>query len=353
MSGTSLDGIDVALLRTDGEMVVERGSSATFAYDAVQQRLLQQALGDAVALTDRDARVGNLAEAEQQLTQWHGEAVRRFLKDNGLTARDIDVVGFHGQTVLHRPDNRLTVQLGDGEGLSKALGIEVVFDMRAADVMAGGQGAPLVPAYHRALAKVHPSVFVNIGGVANVTYVGADGELLALDTGPGNALLNDWMMKHRGVAHDEGGAAALSGTVSSRHVERAMAHTFFAQKPPKSLDRNSFAHLDFSGLGFEDGAATLARFTVEAIAMAKRWLPDEPKQWVISGGGRHNVAIMQGLREKLDNVVTAEELNLNGDAVEAEAWAYLAVRSMKGLPLSYPGTTGVSQPLTGGVLAKA
>ncbi len=352
MSGTSLDGIDVALLRTDGEKNVERGPSETFAYDGGQQDLLRQGLRDAVALSDRKARSGVLAELERKLTDWHIIAVQKFLAKNGLSASEIDVVGFHGQTILHRPQQKLTVQLGDGAALAKAVGIQVVYDMRAADMAAGGQGAPLVPAYHRALAKVFPTVFVNIGGVANVTYVGADGELLAFDTGPGNALINDWMMTHRGLELDEGGAAALKGQISLAHLKRAVAHPFFKQKPPKSLDRNSFAALDFTELSFEDGAATLARFSADAIAVSQSWFPAEPLQWVICGGGRHNQAIMQGLREQLTAVVSAEDIKLNGDAMEAEAWAYLAVRSLRGLDITYPGTTGVAQPMTGGVIAR-
>ncbi len=352
MSGTSLDGIDVALLRTDGDKSVERGPSQTFPYDASQVALLRQALADSTGLRSRTARPGVLAEVESALTGWHSAAVQEFLAKNDLSSRDIDVVGFHGQTVLHRPERGLTVQLGDGAALAKALGIQVVHDLRAADVAAGGQGAPLVPAYHRALAHVFPTAFVNVGGVANVTYVGAHGEMLAFDTGPGNALINDWMKRHRDVELDEDGAAALKGKVSSSHLEMAMAHPFFSQKPPKSLDRNSFAALDFSDLGFEDGAATLARFTVEAIIAAQSWFPAKPVQWVICGGGRHNAAIMQGLRAQLTGVVSAEDVELNGDAIEAEAWAYLAVRSLKGLALTYPGTTGIGQAMTGGVTAR-
>jgi anhydro-N-acetylmuramic acid kinase len=353
MSGTSLDGIDVALLRTDGEKIVERGLAETFVYDAKQQELLRKALVDAVGLSDRNARPGGLAEVEAQLTHWHVAAVQSFLAQNKLVATDIDVVGFHGQTILHRPEQKLTVQLGDGSALAKSLGIKVVYDMRAADVAAGGQGAPLVPAYHCALAKAVPAVFVNIGGVANVTFVGEGEDLLAFDTGPGNALLNDWMTKHQGVTHDEGGRIALKGKVSAAHLKTAMNLDFFTKKPPKSLDRNSFAHLDFSDLGFEDGAATLAAFTVESLVRAQDWFPAKPVQWVICGGGRHNGAIMHGLRSKLSGVVSAEEFGLNGDSVEAEAWAYLAVRSRKGLALTYPGTTGVAQPMLGGVWAEA
>ena len=352
MSGTSLDGIDVALLETDGESVVKRGHSATFAYDTAQQALLRQALRDALAIRAREERPGTLVEVEAALTDWHTRAVDSFLSQHGLSDSRIDVIGFHGQTVLHQPEARLTVQLGAGAALAKATGIPVVYDMRAADVAAGGQGAPLVPIYHAALAPVRPCAFVNIGGVANVTFIGSNGDLLAFDTGPGNALINDWMMKHRGLAFDDGGRAGLSGTVSQVHLAAALSHPYFARRPPKSLDRNSFAALDVNDLNFETGAATLAAFTSHSIARAAEWFPEPPKHWIICGGGRHNAAIMQGLSALLPNVTSADVIGLNGDSMEAEAWAYLAVRSMKGLPLTFPGTTGVAVPMTGGVLAK-
>ncbi|MDE2383284.1 MAG: anhydro-N-acetylmuramic acid kinase [Alphaproteobacteria bacterium] len=350
MSGTSLDGIDVALLETDGEGHVQRGPSATYAYDASQQARLRQALQDALEIRARNERPGSLAAAEMALTDWHANAVHSFLQERGLTDSKIDVIGFHGQTVLHRPEQRLTVQLGDGAALARATGIDVVYDMRAADVAAGGQGAPLVPIYHAALAKTRPAAFVNIGGVANVTYVGDD--VLAFDTGPGNALINDWMMKHKGLSFDEGGKTCLSGSVGRLQLASALNHPYFAQKPPKSLDRNAMA-LVLKDFGLADGAATLAAFTAHSIAAAAKWFPKPPKQWVICGGGRHNAAIMQTLRGLLPNVVTAEDLGLNGDSMEAEAWAYLAVRSLRGLPLTFPGTTGVAQPLTGGVRTRA
>jgi anhydro-N-acetylmuramic acid kinase len=352
MSGTSLDGIDVALLETDGEAVVKRGPSTTFAYNIAQQALLRQALQDALAIKVRDERPGKLVEVEVALTDWHAKAVESFLSQQGLSDSKVDVIGFHGQTVLHRPEARLTVQLGGGAALAKATGIPVIYDMRAADVAAGGQGAPLVPIYHAALAPIHPCALVNIGGVGNVTFIGSDGTLLAFDTGPGIALINDWMMKHKGLAFDDGGRACLSGKISHAHLAAALGHPYFAQKPPKSLDRNSFAALNFKDLNFEDGAATFAAFTSHSIARASQWFPEPPKQWIICGGGRHNAAIMQGLTALLPNVTSADAIGLNGDSMEAEAWAYLAVRSLKGLPLTFPGTTGVARPMTGGVLAK-
>ena len=351
MSGTSLDGIDVALIETDGEGVVKRGPSATYAYDEGQQQTLRQALQDAGEINQRSDRPGTLVEVEAKLTAWHADAVQSFLSQHGLSDSNIDVIGFHGQTVLHRPQLHLTVQLGDGQALANTTGIPVVYDMRAADFAAGGQGAPLVPIYHAALATTRPCAFVNIGGVGNVTFIGSGDTLVAFDTGPGNALINDWMRQHKGLAFDEGGKACLSGNISQHHLNISFSHPYFLQKPPKSLDRNSFAKLDFTDLSFEDGAATLAAFTAQSIAKSAAWFAEIPKQWIICGGGRHNAAIMNGLAARLLNVKSADEMHLNGDSIEAEAWAYLAVRSIKGLPISFPGTTGVKAPMIGGITA--
>ena len=351
MSGTSLDGIDVALIKTDGENLVERGPSATYTYDPNQQAMLRQALIDASDITDRQQRPSNLAEVEAMSTKWHINAVQKFLDENNLTHSNIDVIGYHGQTVIHRPDVHLTVQLGDGQALAKATKIQIVYDMRAADVSAGGQGAPLVPVYHRALTKQTPMAFVNIGGVGNVTHVAHDGYLTAFDTGPGNALINDWIKKATGDDYDDSGKVASQGRISVPHLKAALSSEYFVKRPPKSLDRNSFAHLDFQSLSLADGAATLTAFTAHSIAHSAHWFHEPPKAWVICGGGRHNLALMQMLREILPNVQSAEEQGLNGDSLEAEAWAYLAVRSLRGLPITFPGTTGVKQEITGGVLA--
>jgi len=277
------------------------------------------------------------------------------LQGLGLTASEIDLIGFHGQTVLHRPDKGLTVPLGDGALLARRLGTPVVFDLRAADVAAGGQGAPLVPAYHRALAasiETRPVAFINIGGVANVTWIGRGDELLAFDTGPGNALLDDYAMMHTGRPSDVGGKLALAGRVDEGVLAQFLGDSFFEQKPPKSLDRNSFSGLMLDGITPADGAATLVEFTARAIAHSRRWFSEQPKIWIVCGGGRRNPAILNALTRFLPNVRTAEDMGFNGDAMEAEAWAYLAVRSLRGLALSYPETTRVPFAMTGGVLAR-
>ena len=355
MSGTSLDGIDVALVKTDGESRIERGPARTFAYDADQRQALASALREAVQLKTREERPAGLADVEQALTEWHAAAVQKFREELGLSASDVDLIGFHGQTVLHRPERQLTVQLGDGALLADLTGVPVMFDMRAADVAAGGQGAPLVPVYHRALAASiaeRPLAFLNIGGVANVTWIGRDGELLAFDTGPGNALIDDWALRHTGNATDLDGSLALRGRVNESVVAQFLGDSYFEEPPPKSLDRNSFAGIDLTGLAIEDGAATLVAVTARTIALAGGWFPEEPAQWIICGGGRKNPAIMAALRKAIPIIRTAEEAGFDGDAMEAEAWAYLAVRCLLKQPISFPGTTKAPRPLTGGVMEK-
>ena len=357
MSGTSLDGVDVALIETDGERIGAFGPAGYRAYSDSERGLLRQALADAVAMTTRDARPGVLADAEALVTRAHIEAVESFLTAHNLSREAIDVVGFHGQTVLHRPDQKLTVQIGDGNALAKALGVPVVFDLRAADVAAGGQGAPLVPVYHRALVwmlnRAGPTVVVNIGGVSNITYI--DGEILiACDTGPGNALLDDFMLRRTGEAVDRDGRAAAKGRANVEWIARGLSRPFFAERPPKSLDRNDFGALSVYDMMTEDGAATLTAFTAASIAMVAPMLPRIPISWIVVGGGASNPALMRMLAERLAPaaVTRGNDLGWSGDAIEAQAFAYMAVRSLKGLPLTFPGTTGVSAPLVGGVLAK-
>jgi anhydro-N-acetylmuramic acid kinase len=272
--------------------------------------------------------------------------------------QDIDIVGFHGQTVLHRPEKRLTVQIGDAAALAKAIHIPVVHDFRAADVAAGGQGAPFVPVYHRALAqslsREGPVVVANIGGVSNITYIDGQDTLIACDTGPGNALLDDFMFQTTGQGFDIEGRMAAQGTVDEAWVARALELPFFAAPPPKSLDRNDFARLKLGTVAPADGAATLTAFTAAAMARIVPLLPKEPKSWIICGGGARNLTMMRMLREQLAPCVVeaADALGWSGDAIEAQAFGFLAARGLKGLPLSYPATTGVPMPMTGGLIAR-
>ncbi|KSV69992.1 anhydro-N-acetylmuramic acid kinase [Ensifer sp. ENS10] len=357
MSGTSMDGIDVAMLRTDGEDIVERGPSAGFAYDARFRDRLKQGLVDAKTITQRDQRPGALSQLERDLTLRHAEAVKAFLQQNDLSPTAIDVIGFHGQTVLHRPDEALTVQIGDGPLLAGETAIDVVYDMRANDMVHGGQGAPLIPAYHAALARgaaglAAPVVFVNIGGISNLTFIGAGETLVAYDSGPGNALIDQWVEAHAGIPFDQGGMIASEGAVLPDLAERYLANPFFTAKQRRSLDRNDFAPPTGSDAGLADGARTLAHVTAAAILKSAVHLPQRPSTYIICGGGRLNPVIMRDLaalaKEEGAAVLPAEDAGFNGDSMEAEAWAYLAVRSLQGLPLTYPGTTGVRRPVTGG-----
>jgi anhydro-N-acetylmuramic acid kinase len=357
MSGTSLDGIDAALIETDGERVARFGPVGYRPYADGERNLLRRALAAATGLSDRAARPGVLAEAEALVTQAHARAVEDFLKTNGIDRSGVGVIAFHGQTVLHRPARRLTVQIGDGAALARRTGMPVVFDLRAADVAAGGQGAPLVPVFHRALVEnadwLRPVAVLNVGGVANVTYI--DGpDLIACDTGPGNALIDDFMMTRSGAPCDRDGAAAAQGRVHEAWVTAALAHVFFAAPPPKSLDRNAFASLDVSGLSLADGAATLTAFTAAAVAAVVPLLPRPPRAWIVAGGGAHNPTLMRMLAERLAPamVETAQTVGWASDAIEAQAFAFLAVRALNGLPITFPGTTGAPRPMTGGVLVR-
>ena len=344
MSGTSMDGIDVALLRTDGGDRIERGPFRSYPYSPATRRRIEAGLRDAQGIERRTDRPGLLAELEDEITERHAAAVEAFFAETGTRTSEVDLVGFHGQTVLHRPERGLTVQLGKGGVLARALGLRVVHDMRQLDIEAGGQGAPLVPVYHRALASTLEEksaiAFLNIGGIANVTIVGD--ELLAFDCGPGNAMIDDWMVRKAGLPYDDGGRIASEGAIDQAFVARMLAAPFFMKSGPKSLDRNDFTVPNDWNAELSDGARTLARLTAEAVAAHVPLLPDKPAAWIVSGGGARNATIMTDLQELLApaTVRKAEEASLSSDAMEAEAWAYLAVRVAKGRPISEPGTTG-------------
>jgi anhydro-N-acetylmuramic acid kinase len=344
MSGTSLDGIDVAMIETDGRDRVIPGAALTFPYPAHFREKLRSALGG----------VGPVSDVAEQLTRLHAEAVENFLRQN--PGNPVELVGFHGHTILHRPAQRRTWQIGDAALLADLLGLDVVADFRSADVAAGGEGAPLAPLYHAALAAALPKpiAVLNIGGVANVTWIGEGAEIFAFDTGPGNALIDDWVRRHTGAAADLGGALARTGAVSAAHVENFLANPFFGRPPPKSLDRDHFREAVPTGLSLEDGAATLTEMTVAAVAAGTRHFPAPVEQWLVTGGGRHNPAVMEALSCRLGVAVgPVEGVGWHGDALEAQAFAYLAVRSVLGLPLSLPSTTGVPHPTCGGHLFKA
>ncbi|NOT42512.1 MAG: anhydro-N-acetylmuramic acid kinase [Alphaproteobacteria bacterium] len=354
MSGTSMDGIDAAVLETDGERIAAFGATHFEPYGPEMRAKLRAGMERAASWAAGGPLPAELADLERELTQAHARAVDALLRSGGLAARDVDVVGFHGQALAHRPEQRMTLQIGSGPLLAAMSGIDIVNDFRNADVRAGGQGAPLVPIYHAALASDRaPVAVVNIGGVANLTFVGRNGELVAFDTGPGNAPIDDWTLQHTGKPVDAGGALAAKGRVNESVVAHLLQHPFFAKPAPKSLDRMAFS-LDMArNLSAEDGAATLTAFTARAIAGAAKHLPSPPLEWIVCGGGRHNPVLMRELHAALQGsrVVTADDVGWRGDFIEAEAFAYLAVRSLRGLPISFPKTTGVPRPMSGGALS--
>jgi anhydro-N-acetylmuramic acid kinase len=359
MSGTSLDGVDIALIETDGEQVSALGPTGYRPYSDDERGMLRQALADGADLADRMSRPGVLAEADALVTRIHAETVEAFLDTERIGRDIVDIVGFHGQTVLHKPAARLTVQIGDGLGLARRLRMPVACDFRAADIIAGGQGAPLVPVFHQAmardLARPHPIAVLNIGGVANVTFVDG-GDPVACDSGPGNALIDDFMRARTGAPYDNHGDVAATGTPDQAFIDRVLADTFFGLKPPKSLDRDAFA---FGNIGMPDysvldGAATLSALTVQTVGRIIPHLPTVPKTWIVAGGGARNKTLMKMLKQRLAPAIveTADDAGWSADALEAQAFAYLAVRCLKGMPITFPQTTGVAAPMRGGIILR-
>lgn len=344
MSGTSLDGeIDVALIRTDGQEFIEAVDFKPFPYDISVRDKVRACFG----MKEPNAKT---KEAEKLVTDLHIRAVQ----ESGFQA---DIIGFHGQTITHDPEGQFTWQLGDGQRLADETGMDVVYDLRQADIKAGGQGAPLIPVYHAAMmaGQEKPVAVLNLGGVANVTYIGPDQEIVACDIGPANALIDDYMHETKGMPYDEGGQIALSAKPDMDFVNAVLKHPYFSEPAPKSLDRNTFKG-NLSGLpdDFEAAVASLTMLSVQAVVNSVDYLPAAPKVWYACGGGRKNKAIMSWMADALGvPVLPVENAGWNGDAIEAQGFAYLAVRSHLGYPLTLPSTTGVSQPQAGGVIRKA
>ena len=306
MSGTSCDGVDAALLRSDGHSITSFGPALTLPYDDPFRAELRQCLGGK----------GPVAAVERELTERHATAVQMLLVRAGRAPREIGLIGFHGQTILHKPDKHWTWQIGDGAALARQTGIDVVNDFRTADVKAGGQGAPLMPLYHAGLARksglAAPIALVNIGGVAQVTYISGD-TVIAFDTGPGNAPIDDWMHRHSGRPVDEDGAFARNGKVNEAALTKMLDNPFFRRPPPKSLDRLDFGSAAVEGLSPEDGAATLTAFTAASLAQAREHFPEPAVTWIVSGGGRHNKFLMDQLRARVNApVLSAEDAGWKG-----------------------------------------
>ncbi len=349
MSGTSLDGVDVAILETDGRDIHAFGPTAYRAYEPGERKVIAAALGkwngaEVIAATDvvESAHLALLSQIS-----------------------NIDLIGFHGQTLAHAPRSHGTLQIGDGAALADTLGCPVVWDFRSADVQMGGEGAPLAPFFHHACARYsgieEPVAFLNLGGVGNLTWADPsipepqlEGALLAFDTGPANAPLNDLVQARLGVPFDKAGAIAAQGEVEQGALELFLAEPYFARLPPKSLDRNDFAEMVglVRELSDADAAATLTAMCAAGVAAAMEHCPETPARMLVTGGGRHNPVLMQMIAAGLDCPVEAvESVGLDGDMLEAQAFAYLAVRVARGLPTSCPGTTGVRMAIGGGTVS--
>lgn len=349
MSGTSLDGVDAAMVMTDGVKILGFGETAYRAYSDTERGVLQDALG----LWPGD-NSGRVAAAARVIEDVHAEVAAGF--------PEAEVIGFHGQTLAHDPEAGRTHQIGDGQMLAVALGKRVVWDFRSQDVAEGGQGAPLAPVFHFALAQMlglkTPVCFVNLGGVGNVTWVNgakfhpeSDGALLAFDTGPANAPVNDLMQRYFDKPFDADGAVAAKGSVDTGVLEQVFANPYFEAAPPKSLDRDDFAFVTelLEGLPAEDAVATATALAASCVYASQMHFPSDPSRWLICGGGRKNPQIMARLRSAMAVAVDpVEAVGFDGDMLEAQAFGYLAVRVMAGLPNSFPGTTGVSAPVVGG-----
>lgn len=354
MSGTSLDGVDAALVETDGRNRLTLQAFETRAYTDAERAALSAALVHA-----RDGAAPNdpvIGKAACIVTDAHVSLARGLMKTMAKQPGDITALGFHGQTVLHAPERRFSWQIGDPQALADILGLPVVADLRQNDLEKGGEGAPLAPVAHRALfsGAGKPLAILNIGGVSNVTWIGEGSDnLIAFDAGPGNALLDDWVVAHDAGGYDPEGSYAAQGKVDRARLSHLMKNPYFDRPPPKSLDRDDFRVELTPDVSLEGGAATLTAFTVEAIGRAKDHLPQLPLRWLVTGGGRHNTYMMECLSERLQaDVAPVEMEGINGDALEALAWAYMAARHLAGLPVSFPGTTGAPRPLTGGRLYK-
>jgi anhydro-N-acetylmuramic acid kinase len=360
MTGTALDGfIDSAIVRTDGFEIEELGGWRLHPYDAALRAKLAECVSRARSWEFRGSEPAGFADAERDYTLAVADAIHALVSQTGLCLSEVDVIGMHGFTVLHRPDPpvRRTRQIGDGALLAHKLGVDVAFDFRAADIASGGQGAPLAPIYHAALLRYkrrpRPATVLNLGGVANITYWAGGDDVLAFDAGPANGPINEWMERHGRGTYDADGACAAAGRVDETLISRALEHPFFARAIPKSLDRFDFNADLARGLDLIDGAATLTALCAAALARGLDMLPTPPAELIVCGGGRKNPTLMREVATRSGTqALDCDTIGWRGDAIEAELIAFIAARTVLGLPLTFPTTTGVLRPTSGGRLAK-
>ncbi len=361
MTGTSLDAVDMAVLETDGDVIAALGPAGERKLSRATRSIVEAATAEALTWAWDAPPPALFAEASRAVADEHLVASRSFMAEHGLTVADLDLVGLHGQTVLHQPANAersvgRTVQLGDAQRVADGLGLPVAHDFRSDDVAAGGEGAPLAPIYHEALARWSklnlPAAVLNLGGVGNVTLVG-DGSLEAFDTGPANGMIDLLVQARTGARCDIDGALARAGVVDEAVLAAYLGHPYFRRSGAKSLDRFDFSLDPVAGLTVPDAAATLTAFAAEAVAIGLRACSRNPLQVVACGGGRHNPVLMDEIARRAGvSVVAAEAVGWRGDSIEAEAFAYLAARTARGLPISFPTTTGVKAPMMGGKIAE-
>jgi anhydro-N-acetylmuramic acid kinase len=362
MTGTSLDAVDMAVLDTDGEAILGFGPAGERKLDPAARAVVEAAIVAGRGWPWNAPPPPAFEAAARAVADQHLVAARAFLAKEGLSPADIDLIGLHGQTVLHEPPlpdrpNGRTVQLVDARRVAEGLGLPVAFDFRTADVAAGGQGAPLAPVYHRGLVRwsgLEGAVAVlNLGGVGNVTLVTPSGDLQAWDTGPANGMIDLWVQARTGARCDLDGALARAGRVDDAILAAYLDHPYFRARGPKSLDRFDFSLELVSRLSLEDGAATLTAFAARAVALGLEALTVRPSRVIVCGGGRANPTLMAAIAANLPMpVAAAETVGWRGDSIEAEAFAYLAARTVLGLPISYPRTTGAPHRMTGGRIVR-
>ena len=357
MTGTSLDAVDMAVIETDGHDILSFGPAGEMKLDGETRAIIEDAIDDAFDWERDEEEPESFEDARMAVADAHLAAALGFMAVNGVKSSALDLVGVHGQTVLHEaptPDAPgRTVQLIDAVSVAEGLSVPVAYDFRSADVAAGGQGAPLAPVYHAALVRKAgmegPVAVLNLGGVGNITLIRADGGLEAFDTGPANGMVDLLVQSRMKKRMDEGGRLAAAGTVDPVVLDAYLAHPYFATTGPKSLDRFDFSLDPVAELSLEDAAATLTAFAAQAVALGVACCSEQPKEIVVCGGGRHNPVLLAAIRERVGvPVSTAGDKGWRGDSIEAEAFAFLAARCRMGLPISFPGTTGVPAPMPGG-----
>lgn len=355
MSGTSLDGIDASIIRSDGEQSIDIIDDYYLKYDEKLRLKLKKTIDSCKSKSEFEKLSKSISIIEKEITLLHVKACKLIMKRNKEIKPNL--IGFHGQTIIHKPKKGYSIQIGDSRMLSKFTKTPVISNFRENDILNGGEGAPLAPIYHQLiLLKTKsdlPSVVINIGGISNITYVKKKNDIISFDTGPGNYLINEWVKNKSQIEFDEGGKIATSGKVDKDILNKFLGDSYFKKKYPKSLDVKDFNLNKVSQLSLEDGCATLSMFTVESICLAVKSLDTKPNKILFTGGGRKNKFIINSIRKKLNiPIFLIDEFNLDGDFIESQTFAYLAIRSYLKKFITFPNTTGVKQSSLGGKIFK-